>query len=390
MPLPLYYNWRNLAVRRLSTTLTFIVVAAVVFVLTCLLSFAAGIRASLAASGSRNNLLVLAPGATAESTSMIPPDEVNRLVQTPGVARDASGNLLMSREVCVQTSIPRKGANGALANVAVRGVDDVAFDIHSELQLVEGRRFQGGALEVLVGRAAQARYQNLQIGDQLPLGKLGTRTFRIVGVFETSGSALESEIWGPRTTIADAYGRRFVSSALLRLDDDFPADEAIAYINGPAVNLDGKRETRYYEELASKTQEIVLLTTILISIMAVGASFAVANTMFASVDGRRREIAMLRTIGFGRGSIFAALVAEALLICVPACAAALAASMFLDGLKQDFLSDATFTVLAYELKVTPSTVGTALAVAIVVALTGAVAPAVKAGRTRIIESLRKA
>ena len=39
MPLPLSYNWRNLFVRKLSTGLTFVLVAVVVFVLAVLLSF---------------------------------------------------------------------------------------------------------------------------------------------------------------------------------------------------------------------------------------------------------------------------------------------------------------------------------------------------------------
>ena len=123
MALPLYYNWRNLLRRRMSTGLTFVVVTTVVFVLSVLLSFAAGIRESLAASGSARNVLVLKPGATSESTSMILQDEVGRLVQTPGIALDASGEPLISRELCVQTNMPRRAMGGfeegANANVAV-------------------------------------------------------------------------------------------------------------------------------------------------------------------------------------------------------------------------------------------------------------------------------
>ncbi|MDO8631747.1 MAG: hypothetical protein Q7R41_14765, partial [Phycisphaerales bacterium] len=128
MPLPLYYNWRNLLRRRLSTVLTFTAVAMLVLVLSVLLSFAAGIQAALAATGSSRNIMVLKPGATAESTSLLMQEEAARLIQAPGVGRDASGRSLVSPELCVQTSISRQGPEGATANVAVRGVDDVAFD----------------------------------------------------------------------------------------------------------------------------------------------------------------------------------------------------------------------------------------------------------------------
>lgn len=390
MALPLVYNWRNLFVRKLSTMLTFCVVAVVVLVLSVLLSFAAGIQASLAASGSSRNVLVVAQGATAESTSILLPDEVNRITQTPGIARDTSGSLLLGPEVCVQTSIPRVGAEGALANVGVRGVDPVALAIHADVRLLEGRLFEPGALEAIVGVAARQRYAGLEVGKEITLGRLANRGFKIVGVFAAGGGALESEIWAPRTIMMDVYDRHLVSSVAMRMADGASTDDAIAYVNGPTVGLQGKTETAYYDELAKKTKEIVVLATVLVGIMAIGAVFAVANTMYAAVDSRKREIAMLRTVGFNRRSVIMAFVLESLLVCVPACVFGVVVSLFVSGTKQDFLSDATFTVLAYELTVTPKIFALSLGLAIAVAVFGSLAPAVKAARTRVIEALRKA
>ncbi len=389
MPLPLTYNWRNLMVRKLSTTLTLIVVGVLVLVLTVLLSFAAGIRASLKASGSPLNLLVLKPGATAESTSIILNEEVQRIVQAPGIARDAAGRPLVSPEICVQTVLPRRTARQTPANVAVRGVEDLAFQIHSEIKVAQGRRFEPGALEVIVGEAARERYANLDVGGQISLGRLSNRVFAVVGTFTANGGALESEIWAPRSIIADVYLRSLVSSVVVRLESADRLDDAMDYINGPTVNLEARRETDYYEELTSKTQEIVILTTILIVMMAAGAVFAVANTMYAAVDGRRKEIAMLRTIGFSRGAIMACFLMESLMITLIACTAGLLGSRFFAGSRQDFLSDTTWTVLAYELRLTPQILLIALSVAMFVGVVGALAPALRASQTRIIEALRR-
>lgn len=394
MALPLYYNYRNLLRRRMSTGLTFVVVTTVVFVLSVLLSFAAGIRDSLAASGSARNVLVLKPGATSESTSMIMQDEVGRLVQTPGIALGADGEPLISRELCVQTNVPRRAMGGfeegAPANVAVRGVDPIVFAVHDNVRIVEGRAPQPGAMEAMAGRAAQQRYGNLDIGDELRLGRGGNREYKIVGVFESGGGALESEIWAPRTLIADTYNRHFVSSVVLRLADNASGDEAIAYIGGPSVQLDAKLETTYYEDLSTKTREIVWLTTILVGIMAMGAIFAVANTMYAAVDGRRREIAMLRTVGFSKSSIIIAFMMESVFICLTACVAGLGISLFINGSRQDFLSDTTWTVLAYELRITPGIAGSAIVVSTLVGVMGALVPAMRASRIQVIEALRKA
>jgi putative ABC transport system permease protein len=176
----------------------------------------------------------------------------------------------------------------------------------------------------------------------------------------------------------------------VRVSDPRDAQATIDYIQGPVVKLKAKRETDYYADLATKSREIVVLTTILITLMAIGAVFAVANTMYAAVDGRRREIAMLRTLGFSRASIIMSFIVESLLICLAACVVGLSISSLASGVRQDYLSDRTWTVLAYELKMTPRIIMTALALATFVGVAGALAPAVRASRTRIIEALRKA
>ncbi len=390
MALPFYYNWRNLRRRRLSVAMTFLLVGVVVFVLSALLSFAAGIRESLAATGSSRNVIVLKPGSTAESTSILLPAEAARIVQAPNIARGSTGQLLISPELCVQTNIPRRGPVGTPASVAIRGVDDIAYELHSEVKIIEGRIPRQGTMEIIVGKAARDRYRNLDVGGQLEMGRLANRVFSVVGVFESGGGALESEIWAPRTMLEDAFNRRFLSSVVVRLEDPRRAQETIDYLTGPAVELDAELETKYYNELSTKTREIVFLTTVLISIMAIGAIFAVANTMYAAVDGRKREIAMLRTIGFARGSIMLSFVIESLLITTSACAAGLAASLFLNGSRKDFLSDTTWTVLAYELRITPTILLTAFGLATLVGVGGALAPALKASRLRVIEALRKA
>lgn len=390
MALPLSYTWRNLAARRLSTALTFLVVGVVVFVLSVLLSFAAGMQASLRAANSPLNLVVLKSGASAESTSIIWDDEITPLAQTPGLASDPQAGLLLSREISVQTPVPRRSDATRKANVPVRGVDDVAFLVHPEVRIITGRSFVQGQLEAIVGVAAQGRFANLQIGDEITLGRQADRKFRIVGVFAANGSALESEIWAPRTMLTDSYRRTFASSVHLRLADAALADAALSYINGPSVQLLGKREAAYYEDLNQKTREIVGLASILIAIMSIGAAFAVANTMYAAVDARRREIAMLRTIGFARRAVVSIFMLEAILLTSIACAAGLAGAAFLGGMKQDYLSNTTWTVFAFELRMTPQILWVCFAVAITVGVIGAAAPAGRAARTRILEALRKA
>lgn len=389
MALPLTYNIRNLFVRKLNTALTFIVVGVVVLVLAVLLSFAEGIKASLRSSGRTDNVLILKPGATAESTSIIQYFESDRVVQTPHLEFTPAGAPMISREICVQTTIARLGDHRP-ANVAVRGLDLIAFDVHPEIHIIDGRNFSAGALECIVGKAAHDRYAGLSVGSDVNMGRSGNRLYRVVGVFEAGGAAIESEILAPRTMVSDSYHRLVVSSIVARLKGPEFVPAAIEYLNGPAVELEGRRETDYYADLTSKTKEIIALTSILVAIMATGAAFAVANTMFAAVDGRRREIAMLRTIGFPRRSIIGSFVIESLVVSLAAAGVGLLASLAFSGWRMDYLSDTTWTVFAYEVKVTPQVAVVSVSLAILVGVLGALFPALRASRIQIIDALRQA
>lgn len=389
MLLTIKYNWRNLWVRKLSSGLTFLVVATLILILSYLLAFAGGVQAAIEVTGWPQNLIVLKPGATAESTSIIVPTETSGLVQTPGVARNAAGEMLISQEMSVQTDIPRRGGGGK-ANVAVRGVDPIALDVHPEVRITEGRMFDSGAMEALVGKAARERYVGLNVGEDVAMGRSKDRLYKIVGVFEARGGAYESEIWAPRTRIADSYQRPLISSASLRLERPDLAAAAIDYVNGPAIKLSARSEPAYYKELATSTAQLAKLALSLVFIMGVGAVFAVANTMFASVDRRRREIAMLRTIGFSRATIITSFLAESVLLCTLAAGVGVLASLWYSGSRDDYLSATTYTVFAFEVRVTPMVVIMCFALAALVGLVGAFFPALRAARVQIIEALRKA
>ncbi|MBI5863473.1 MAG: ABC transporter permease [Planctomycetes bacterium] len=389
MTLPLIYNLRNLAVRKLSTGLTLAVVAVVVFMLVVLLAYAVGIRETLSANGSPLNLVVLKPGATAESTSILRQVEWIRAVQTPGIGQGAAGELLVSYELCVQTNINRKGTD-KLAYVAVRGVDPVAFQVHPEIRIVEGRDLQTGELECIVGKAARAHFEGLEVGKSLVMGRVGNHAYKIVGVVESNGGSLESEILASRAAITNSFNRQFISSIAARLSDPGQVDAALEYLNGPSVALDARTERRYFADLSARMLDIVKITSVLVVIMGIGAAFAVANTLYAAVDGRRREIAMLRTIGFSRKDILTSFVFESALIGAAGATVGLLGGLWFDGYRQDYLSDQTWSVLAFEMKVTPEIVLFASFVAIFVAVVGALAPALRASRVQVIEALRKA
>lgn len=391
MALPLSYNWRNLFVRKTSTLLTFGVVALIVLTLTWALAFGHGLESSMEAGGSDQKIVVIKPGATGESSSLITKEEFDRLTQVGGVAVNERGEVLRSGELITQIALARRESNGDQnAPVAVRGVEPIAFEVHSAVRLTAGRAYSPGTAELIVGRAIQARVRGLELNDEVSLGYLGNRRFRVVGVFEAGGGPLESEVWGPLAQLRDAFGRTMYSSVSLRAASPSDAQRVIDQIKAPPHQLNAKTERLYYRDIAEKSTQIVGLTLLLVLCMALGACFAVANTTFAAVDGRTREIAMLRTIGYSRRAIVCAFLIESVIVCGSACLLASIVALFFQGQEHDYMPEATWSTITYQIQVTPAILAKALAAALAVAVVGAVVPAVRAARLDIIAALRQA
>jgi len=395
MALPLSYHWRSLFARRTTTLLTILVIASVVAVFAWMLGFTLAIRSSLSLTSDPRTLIVLKRGATAESNSALPIPEYNKLTQLSGVARDEhNGQPLISAEMITQVSLPRVRDSGSTnANISVRGVTESAFQVHRNIALASGRLFDTGVAEVIVGTAAARQFRGLGIGEKINLGAGNNRPFTIVGHFSAAGGPMESEIWGYRPLMMDAYNRSLYSSANVRLKDDADPAAVIAEIEGPSIQLTAQTETAYWQN-QSRFMEIYLsIAYVLVTIMCLAAVFSIANTMFASVAGRVREIAMLRTIGFSGRQILQGFLLEALLLSLIgglAGCAACAGWLTVAGSTKDMFGATTFTTLAFDIRLTPSIVLICLVSVGLVGVVGAMVPACRAARLRIVNILREA
>jgi len=394
LALPLSYNWRNLLVRKTTTVLTVLVIAAVVGVFSWMLGFRTALIRSLSFASDRHKLIVLKQGSTSETNSAIPTDEYNKLTQlNREILTDAGGEQLKSPEMIVQVSLPRVRDGGTTnANVAVRGVTQEAFKVHKNVRLL-GENFHEGALEVIVGQTAAKQFGGLEIGTTINLGYSGNRGYKIVGYFSADGGPMESEVWGPLTTLMNSYQRTMYSSVGLQLAPDVDPAQVVKTIEGPSIELTAQTEPEYWEEQSTNIKIYLMIVSILVAIMCAAAAFSIANTMFASVAGRVREFAMLRTIGFSGGQILISVVIEAMLLSLLGgvigclgCETWLA----LAGNTKDMFGKTTFTTMAFEIRMTPLIVAISLVSVAVVGVLGAVAPALRAARVQVVTALRQA
>ena len=388
MAIPLSYNLNSLRVRWTSTVVAVLGIAGTVGVFVAMLSMAKGFKTTLVSSGSPRNAIVLRGGATSEMESAINLDQVNIIEDEPGVARDASGPLV-SPEVVVIANFPLK-ATGTDANVQVRGVSPKALEVRDSAKMVSGRFFQPGLNELVVGRNVPGTYSGFELGSKV---RFGGGEWTVVGVFDAGGSAFDSEIWCDSTVLDDVYKRpptvfQSVTARLTKPEAFTGFKDALT--SDPRVTLQASRELDYYEKQSQAiTRLIQVLGTMVALVMGVGAVLGALNTMYSAVAERSREIATMRALGFGTGSVVTSFVFESLCIALVGGLLGCICILPLNGLTTVTMNWQTFSHLAFAFRVTPALLAGGLIFALFMGLLGGVPPAVRAARARIAVALRE-
>ena len=392
MPLPLRYSLGNLAARRTRSALTVGVIALVVIATTLFAGLVSSLRRTLVSTGDERTLVVLRKGSTNDGSSAVPLEAFQALRWFDGVARDAGGEPLASPELVVQPFFATQG--GGRENVLVRGVEEIALRVHRDVRIVEGRMIRPSAGEALVGRGVAGRYVGATFGSDLAFGR---QTWKVVGVFESGGSSLESEVWvDVRELAADAKRPVPYSGVRLRVADGADRDALARRIGDDSRwALGATPETEYYAQQAESANVFYWIVIGLAVLAGVGATFGATNTLYAAVQARRAEIGPLRALGFSRASIRGSFLLEALALALLGFAAGglLAAllgrtlSLLLGGIA---FGAATFTTNVIELRVGFADLGLALALSLAIGLVGGFFPAARAANLRPVEALRKA
>jgi putative ABC transport system permease protein len=386
MALPLSYNVRSLKVRWQVTLLAIIGIALVVAVFVVLGAMAAGFRIALRSTGLPENAIVLQKGADSEMTSGLPRDHTNVMSVDGRVARDAKGQPLASPEILIVANLKRVTDN-AETNVALRGVTLRALAVRGGIRITEGRAFQPGLYELIVGERVRERY-GLELGKSI---KLQRKDWQVVGVFTSEGSGFESEVWGDVDVMGPAFDRvGGYQTLVLRLQDPNSFDAFKASVEGnPQFQVVMRREREFYDTQAGPIATALTTLAWFVSvIMAIGAVTGAMNTMFAIVAARTREIGTLRALGFSRFSILTSFVLESLVLAAVGGAVGCLLALPFNGMTG--ATSATFSDLAFAFRVTPMTLAVGIAFALTMGVLGGMLPAVRASRLPITAALREA
>src|ERR1700674_3992278 len=386
--IPVVYNLRSVKARWTSAIVAVLGIAGTVGVFVAMLSLARGVGATLGSSGSQDNAIIMRAGATSEMTGGVGIDTVKILQDAPGIARGADGPLVTA-EVVLVAPIPLR-STGTDANVQIRGVSKNVLEIRNKIKIVEGRMFQPGLTEIVVGKNANISYSGLTVGNTISLGSV---RWNIVGVFDAGGSAFDSEVWGDGHLLGPAYNRpdTFFQSVTVHLTSPGALQQfKDAVTSDPRLNVDVSREIDYYSKQSTRlTMLITRLGGLVAGIMAIGAVFGALNTMYSAVSERGREIATMRALGFGAAAVVISFLIEALLISFVGGAIACLAVLPLNGLTTSTMNFQTFSNLAFAFKITPELLVKGIVFALTMGLIGGLLPAVRAATGPVATALRE-
>ncbi|MEO1594217.1 MAG: lipoprotein-releasing ABC transporter permease subunit [Pseudomonadota bacterium] len=307
-------------------------------------------------------------------------------------------------------------ADEALSGIVLRGVlPDAERDVADVLALM-----QQGGLDDLVPRGygivvgdALAESLGVGLGDKLmvmiaegnvtPAGIVPRmRRFTVVGIFRAGMYEFDRRFgFVHMDDAARLFRKRDVTGIRLRVDDLFEApgiarDVAVAQGGGVMIS-DWTRRHRAFFRSIQITKSILF---VILSLVIAVAAFNIVSTLVMVVRTKRRDIAILRTLGASRGSVTGVFVTQGALIGVVGALAGVALGTLLSLNLESIVGfvEGTFgiTVLAadvYFISDLPSELRAAdvalvTAIALVLVFAATLYPAWRASRTEPAEELR--
>jgi putative ABC transport system permease protein len=361
--------------------------AGVVAVFTALLAMAEGFQATLKSAGRADVAMVLRGGSDAELNSALVRDQVTLIKQAPGIRRDSDDQPLASAEMIVIAELAKKGDRRAGANVTVRGIGPKGMKLRPQVRIVEGRMFETGKRELIVGRGVTRQFDGVRVGETL---RFRGSDWTVVGVFD-SGDANESELWCDVEVAQTTFNRQGFSSVRAVLDG---ANAMTTFKDAlsaePRLSVDVQTEQEYYSGQTRQFRATLgVLASIVTAIMGLGALFAALNTMYAAVAARAREIATLRAIGFGGLPVVLSVMIESLVLAlIGGALGAVIAYVLFNGLSVSTLGQ-NFSQVVFAFKVTPVLVVRGLIIAVIIGMIGGFLPAIRAARMPVTTALRE-
>lgn len=374
--LPFAYILRNLLRRRARSVVTIGGVAATTLLVIAMTAFADGMTGAAIGGADGNRVYLL--GVSAETDlvrSVIPRGSAEAAAAAAPKVSAADGTRAASVELHIAT---RQGNHVGL----LRGVTPAAYAVHREVTVIAGREPRA-PFEIMIGPLVAARMEldpaAVAVGATM---RMEHHDWQVVGHFAAPNTVYEAEIWTRLPDIMLATKREDVSAVVLRLDDAADFGE-VSLFSSRRLDLEitAMPERELMQALASSLMPIASLARWMALLAVIAGAFACANTMFAAVLARTRELATLRSLGYSPSAVAIALVQESVLTALLGGAIGTLLALAIGSVSLRYPMGA----LSLEPELANRAIG--LGAALVSGLLGGIIPAMRAVRLPLIDAL---
>jgi putative ABC transport system permease protein len=365
---------------RLGLICTIIIgVACAVGVLVSMLAMGVGARQEAMGNVSPNRAVLTSVDAPSPAQSNIAQDAATLIRGLPGIRRNARGEPIVVFQATVFIQA-RSRIDRTQTGFPLIGMTAGLTDYQPELHITAGRMFTSGLHELIASNKCVRQYTDFGVGAKRHL-RGGDWT--VVGNFDLASTVCI--VFGDGDTILSAFGRNTYNQANVMLES--PA--AFAQLSGAlkansSLHLKVQHEAEIFEQDMQQINGILNFVSYFVgSIMALAATIGAANSLYAIVDSRRRDLAILRAVGFSSVPIIAAFLSESILLAAPgALIGALVAWLLFNGLLASPLG------ASFHMAVTPSLALLGLGWALCIGVIGGLLPALRAARVPVTVAMR--
>ncbi|MCO7205806.1 FtsX-like permease family protein [Pseudoalteromonas sp. CnMc7-37] len=338
-------------------------------------------------AGSDKQLILLGNGSESEVISSFSLQQVEQLKT---LINANSRNSIVASELFTNIRVA-DAAKHEVQVVAVRGVSDDSLKLRNHFSIQSGRMFSSGRRELIVGDKLVSRFPWLGLNQKITLGSL---EWTIVGVFATTETVAESEVWGEISLLQDAYNRGAIFQSIrVGVEDAANAQAIVNILNqeNNRINLVAKTQRHYYAgQIDEMIQfvDIIAIPSIIILILATG--FSTLQSMHTMIEARQRETAVLRAIGFSSLNLATSIYSVTILISIAGSVVGilLTLGIFLQS-KAVILNHLSLSEVVFPFSITWQSALIAVLTAITIAFVGGLPPTFISLNRSIVTAIRK-
>ena len=368
--------------QRLALVLTIVIgVACAVGVLVSMLAMGVGARREAMRNVRADRIVLMSVGAPGPMQSSIAKGTLPLIHDLPGIRRNAQGSPMAAAQAMIFTQA-RKKVTGDPMGFALIGVSAGLADIQPELRLTTGRMFESGLHELIASNGCARQFTNFAVGDKRVMR--GSE-WTVVGNFNLGSSEGTCVVFADAETLLSAFRMNTYNQVTVLLESAQAFDQLTAALDAnPTLRIEARREAELVERNTQSFNRMLNFVSYFIgAIMAVAATIGAANSLYAIVDSRRRELATLCALGFTPGPIISSILAESVLLALPGAVIGVAlAWLFFNGFTASPLG------FSFQLAVTLPIAALGIAWALGMGVLGGLLPALKAARLPLTAALR--